>query len=89
MSDNSDSMRWNKEEYYISRNYWNANDNADFTECARCGSKRTKGHIGKRAYKDNCCPHCYSFYRNELEQTMAHFGISRAEVTKMLKKVEE
>ena len=33
-------MRWKRDDYYISRNYWNANDNADFTECARCGSKK-------------------------------------------------
>ena len=82
-------MRWKRDDYYYSRNYWNANDNADFTECARCGSKKGPSRGTKRSYKDNCCPHCYSFYRNELDQTMAHFGISRVEVTKMLKKVEK
>ena len=63
---------------------WSANDHADFTECAKCGNKRTIGHIGKRAYKDNCCPHCYSVYRTELDQAMSLLGKSRVEVTKML-----
>ena len=82
-----DGQMRKRDNHYISRDCWNANNSADFTECAKCGSKRTIKHFGKRAYKDNCCPHCYSFYRRELDDAMALFGKSRVEVTKMLERL--